>query len=61
VRAEVATETLPASRRRAGQTRRFAPVWGGVGCMCLTLVAWLSSKLDGRTPLFIPSLPEGHL
>src|SRR5215510_9855769 len=29
VRAEVAAETRPASRHRADQTRRFAPVWGG--------------------------------
>src|SRR5262249_7007676 len=29
VRAEMATQTRPASRRRAGQTRRVAPVWGG--------------------------------
>src|SRR5262249_58634710 len=28
VRAEVATQTRPASRRRVGQTRRFATLWG---------------------------------
>src|SRR5215510_8425555 len=32
VRAAVATQTRPASRRRTGQPRRFAPVWGGNSC-----------------------------
>src|SRR5262249_25277283 len=50
VRAEVATQTLPASRRRAGQTRRFATLWGGFGytqCFSTSLYrpnAWVIAK-----------------
>jgi len=35
---EVATQTITAPRRRVGQLRRFAPVWGGIGCTRLMLL-----------------------
>ena len=38
--------------------REVKPKWV-VGCKRLLLVAWLSSTLDGITPLFTPLRPEG--
>src|SRR5262249_52529954 len=43
VRAEVAPQTRPASRRRVSQTRRFAPVWGGI-CCTKSLILLANSK-----------------
>jgi hypothetical protein len=40
--------------------REVKPKWV-VGCKRLLLVAWLSSTLDGITPLCTPLRPEGHL
>src|SRR5215471_143637 len=48
--AEVATQTMTAPRRRAGQMRRFAPVWGGECCTLRPILKQCAKALS-RTPL----------